>query len=140
MPSFTVAEYQRLVEIVATAAGTNHDRARYLVDTASRVLDALADKTPSDQAKVLALSLHTFGATTSPVFRARDNIPTTPTPDPVKVAAAREHLGMPAEDVDGEQEDDAWRAIEDDDGEDATRAYESSIAEMYAAREAEENE
>lgn len=133
MPSFTVAEYQHLVEIVATAAGTNHDRARYLVDTAAHVLDALAGKAPTDQAKVLALSLHTFGATTSPVFRARDNIPTTPAPDPAKVAAAREHLGMPVEDIDEAQEDAAWDAIDDD----ATKAYESSIAETYADMEKE---
>lgn len=93
MPTFKVDEYQSLVEIVATSAGSDYGRSRYLVDTASRVIDSMADKTPEDQVKILALALHTFGATTSPVYRARDNTPKLPDPDPAKLEAVRRHLG-----------------------------------------------
>lgn len=104
MPDIKPDEYQKLVEIIATSVGADFGRARYLVDTAARVVDSIEGKGPADAIKVLAICLATFGAAPSQVYNVRENnIPHTPEVDPVALAAARRQLDLP---IEGEEDDD----------------------------------
>lgn len=113
MPNFTADEYQRLVKIVATSVGSDFARARYLVDTAARVMDVMAGKPPGDAVTLFAICLHTFGATTSPVYTVRSTVPALPDPDPEKLEAVRVHLGTSEDEGADEDEQAGWAELEE---------------------------
>ena len=89
----TESERDALVEIVATAVGTDFINAAYLVDTAANVHDkVVASRKSTDAIQFLAITLNTLGARITPAYSAKHNVPRQPPPDPETMQKIRDHL------------------------------------------------